>query len=294
MNSPSHQPKGVPRVALLTVSYGSEDVLGEFLKSVPEASSQPLEVVIADNKPESNGPVEELAAKSDAAWVPLPRNLGYGGAINATAANLPPSVDWILVSNPDVSLRPGVIDLLVAAGDEDASIGTVGPAILTAEGEVYPSARAVPSLRTGVGHALFTNLWAENPWSRRYRNEHEQVLERRNVGWLSGACVLVRKTVFDQLNGFDSGYFMYFEDVDLGYRVGKAGYRNLYEPAAVVVHTGAHSTTTDSARMIRAHHDSAIRFLDRKYAGPWMWPVRVALRTGLGIRSWIVRRNLDN
>ena len=293
MNSASRQPTGVPRVALLTVSYGSENVLGEFLKSVPEASSQPLAVVIADNKPEPSGLVKSMADQSGATWVPLPQNLGYGGAINATAADLPSTVDWILVSNPDVSLRPGVIDQLVAAGDADDTIGTVGPAILTAEGDVYPSARAVPSLRTGVGHALLTNLWVGNPWSRAYRNEHEQVTARRDVGWLSGACVLVRKTVFDQLNGFDSGYFMYFEDVDLGYRVGKAGYRNLYEPAAVVVHTGAHSTTADSARMIRAHHDSAIRFLDRKYAGPWMLPVRFALRTGLGVRSWIVRRNLD-
>jgi N-acetylglucosaminyl-diphospho-decaprenol L-rhamnosyltransferase len=294
MNSPLPQPTGVPRVALVTVSYGSEDVLDEFLKSVPEGSSQPLTVVIADNKPEPSGPVESLAKQSGATWVPLPQNLGYGGAINATAADLPPTVEWILVSNPDVSLRPGVIDRLVAAGDADKTIGTVGPTILTAEGEVYPSARAVPSLRTGVGHALFANLWGRNPWSRAYRNEHDQATEKRDVGWLSGACVLVRRSVFDQLNGFDSGYFMYFEDVDLGYRVGKAGYRNRYEPNAVVVHTGAHSTNTDSERMIRAHHDSAIRFLDRKYAGPWMWPVRVALRAGLGVRSWIVRRNLDN
>lgn len=294
MAFPSRPSTGAPRVAVLTVSYGSEGVLGEFLASVPEASNAPLAVIIADNKPEQNGPVKALAEQNDATWVPLPQNLGYGGAINATAADLPASVDWILVSNPDVALRPGVVDLLVAAGDADAHIGTVGPAILTAEGDVYPSARAVPSLRTGVGHALFANLWVSNPWSRAYRNEHEQALERRDVGWLSGACVLVRRTLFEQLQGFDSGYFMYFEDVDLGYRVGKAGYRNLYEPSAVVMHTGAHSTTSDSARMIQAHHDSAIRFLDRKYAGPWLWPVRFTLRLGLGIRSRIVRRNLDN
>src|SRR5690606_8716929 len=133
-----------------------------------------------------SGPVESMANQSGATWVPLRQNLGYGGAINATAANLPPTVEWILVSNPDVSLRPGVIDQLVAAGDADATVGTVGPAILTAEGDIYPSAREVPSLRTGVGHALFANLWVGNPWTRAYRNEHEQVAERRDVGWLSG------------------------------------------------------------------------------------------------------------
>ena len=102
--------------------------------------------------------------------------------------------------------------------------------------------------------------------------------------------MLVRRTLFEQLQGFDSGYFMYFEDVDLGYRLGKAGYRNVYEPGAHAVHAGAHSTGGESARMIRAHHDSARRFIDRKYAGWWLWPVRVVVRTGLAVRSALIAR----
>ncbi len=77
---------------------------------------------------------------------------------------------------------------------------------------------------------------------------------------------------FDELGGFDDGYFMYFEDVDLGYRLSKAGYRNVYEPSEVVNHSGAHSTSVESERMIEAHHESARRFLQRKYPGPLLWP----------------------
>jgi len=164
--------------------------------------------------------------------------------------------------------------------------------VLTAEGEVYPSARSVPSLRNGVGHALLANLWVDNPWSRAYRNDAEEPVERRDAGWLSGSCVLVRRTAFTELGGFDTGFFMYFEDVDLGYRLGSSGYRNVYEPAARVVHTGAHSTTSDSARMISAHHESARRFLNKKYAGWWLWPVRVVLTVGLRFRSALVRSSL--
>jgi N-acetylglucosaminyl-diphospho-decaprenol L-rhamnosyltransferase len=84
---------------------------------------------------------------------------------------------------------------------------------------------------------------------------------------------------------------MYFEDVDLGMRIGQAGFRNVYEPAASVVHAGGHSTQGASELMIRAHHDSASRFLSRKYPGPLLWPVRVALSLGLRLRSaWILRR----
>jgi N-acetylglucosaminyl-diphospho-decaprenol L-rhamnosyltransferase len=280
------------RTAIVTVSYGSFDVLSGFLESVGAASSRPTTVVVADNVPDGDARVAELSERSGATYLPLGRNLGYGGAINAAVATLPDSVEWILVSNPDVSLGAGSLDTLVATGDSDARIGSVGPVVLTAEGTVYPSARSVPSLRTGVGHALFVNLWVDNPWTRAYRNDTETTVEPRDAGWLSGSCVLVRRSAFAELGGFDTGFFMYFEDVDLGYRLGKLGYRNVYEPAARVVHTGAHSTTSDSGRMINAHHDSARRFLNKKYAGWWLWPIRVTMTIGLRVRSALVRRSL--
>jgi N-acetylglucosaminyl-diphospho-decaprenol L-rhamnosyltransferase len=291
MASPS-TPAPPSRAAIVTVSYGSFEVLTGFLASVPQASAQPTTVIVADNKPEGDERVAALSREHAVTYLALHENLGYGGAINAAVATLPPSVEWILVSNPDVSLGPGALDVLVATGDSDARIGSVGPVVLTAEGEVYPSARSVPSLRNGVGHALLANLWVDNPWSRAYRNDAGEPVERRDAGWLSGSCVLVRRTAFTELGGFDTGFFMYFEDVDLGYRLGSSGYRNVYEPAARVVHTGAHSTTSDSARMISAHHESARRFLNKKYAGWWLWPVRVTLTVGLRFRSALVRRSL--
>ena len=280
----------MPSVAVITVSYGSEGVLGQFLDSVPDASEHGVVVVVADNKATPGSPVPGMTSSAKAVYLPLESNLGYGGAMNAAAKTLDPGIEWILVSNPDVVLGRSSIDRLVAAGERDPRIGSVGPVIVDADGGVYPSARSVPSLRTGVGHALFVNMWAGNPWTRAYRRDTSNELERRDAGWLSGACVLVRRSAFRELGGFDDGYFMYFEDVDLGYRLGKAGYRNVYEPSAVVTHTGAHSTNTDSARMIQEHHRSARRFLSRKYRGWRLWPVRVVLSTGLAVRSFVIRR----
>lgn len=280
-----------PRAAIVTVSYGSGEVLSGFLPSVEGVSATRPLVVVADNKAHGPEAVEQLTLDNNSSYLGLENNLGYGGAINAAVATLPPSVLWILVSNPDVALTPGSLDVLIATGESDPAIGSVGPAIMT-DGVVYPSARSVPSLRTGIGHALFANLWVGNPWTRKYRNEAELSTERRDAGWLSGACVLVRRSAFEELGGFDEGFFMYFEDVDLGYRLGKSGYRNVYEPAAQVIHTGAHSTTSDSAKMIGVHHDSARRFLAKKYSGWWLWPVRAVLTVGLKVRSALVRRKL--
>jgi N-acetylglucosaminyl-diphospho-decaprenol L-rhamnosyltransferase len=275
-----------PRVGVVTVSFGSQLVLPPFLSSLREATSREASIVIADNRPSPE--IAALAREHGAAYVELPDNPGYGAAMNRAIAELDRSIEWVLISNPDVVLEPESLDRLLEAGREDVAIASVGPAILTATGDVYPSARRVPSLRTGVGHALFYNLWPNNVWSRAYLSELNT--EPRDAGWLSGACLLVRRTAFDEIGGFDDGYFMYFEDVDLGDRLAKAGYRNVYRPQARVTHSGAHSTTESSERMLKAHHASASRFLSRKYSGPLLWPVRVVLRIGLGVRSAVEGR----
>lgn len=292
MSRQSAEFKRVSGIGVVTVSYGSGEVLRDFLGSVPASSGARLSVVVVDNLPTGTDGVRALAEAAGATYLPMATNVGYGAAMNAGVATLPPSVGWILLSNPDVILTDGAVDRLLATAQEDPRIAAVGPEVLTSDGDVYPSARAVPSLRTGVGHALFVNLWVGNPWTRAYRNDTAGPVERRDAGWLSGSCLLVRRSSFEELGGFDPGYFMYFEDVDLGYRFGKHGYRNVYEPTAIVTHSGAHSTSSESGRIasISAHHDSARRFLSQKYAGALLWPVRVTLTIGLRVRSALLRR----
>ena len=277
------------RLGLVVVAYRSDDVLDTLLASVDAATSEPIAVAVVDNLP-SEGRAQAIAAERGAHYLPLPDNPGYGGGMNAGVAALPDSVTWLLVCNPDLELLPGSLDTLVAVGERDDRIGSVGPAVLNTDRTVYPSARSVPSLRTGVGHALFVTVWQQNPWTARYRHDDETGAQR-DAGWLSGSCLLIRRDAFTAVGGFDEGYFMYFEDVDLGYRLGRAGWRNVYAPQAAVIHTGAHSTATESERMIRAHHASARRFLARKYAAGWLFWLRAGLRAALRVREeWMVRR----
>jgi N-acetylglucosaminyl-diphospho-decaprenol L-rhamnosyltransferase len=280
-----------PSVGIVTVAYRSNAVLAGFLDSVPAASREPLPVVVVDNAP-GDDDAGALSSAAGARHVPLPSNPGYGAAVNAGVRELPAEVRWVLISNPDVVLAPGAIDTMLETGETDPAVGAVGPAVLNPDGSTYPSARAVPSLRTGVGHALFANLWQRNPWTLAYRRETDPSDQVRDAGWLSGSCLLVRRSAFDAIGGFDEGYFMYFEDVDLGFRLGKAGFRNVYQPASIVTHVGAHSTGGESARMVIAHHDSARRFLSKKYATWWLWPVRVTLWAGLALRSRAIIRRL--
>lgn len=282
------------RTAVVTVSYDSIAVMAPFLDSVPAATSSAVPVLVADNKPDaaSRPALEELLAQNSAGYLPMVANLGYGHAVNAAVETLGAEIEYVLVSNPDVVLGPDSLDILVSVldADIDQTIAAVGPRIVELDGSTYPSARSVPSLRTGVGHAVFARIWPSNPWTRSYRQQGPEAVVRRDAGWLSGACLLVRRTAFTEVGGFDTDYFMYFEDVDLGYRFGLAGRRNVYEPSAEVLHTGAHSTTTESGRMLDAHHESARRFLRRRYPGPLLAPVRGVLSIGLRVRAALARR----
>jgi N-acetylglucosaminyl-diphospho-decaprenol L-rhamnosyltransferase len=162
----------------------------------------------------------------------------------------------------------------------------VGPAIRTPDGELYPSARDLPQLSTGAGHAALGWVWPGNPWTARYRRERESPRERP-AGWLSGSCFLVDLQAFHSVGGFDPGYFMYFEDVDLAERLGRRGWVHVYAPSAVVVHEGGHATRREPHRMQRVHHTSALRYLSRQYPGRRHAPLRGMLRAGLGVRMLI-------
>ncbi|MFC5930759.1 glycosyltransferase family 2 protein [Cryobacterium melibiosiphilum] len=276
---------------VVTVSYNSSAQLAVFLDSVAGSEADPVSIVIADNRSGDLDRTRSIAAARGARVLELPDNRGYGGAINAAVATLPSPIEYILISNPDVEVGAGAISLLLDELAGDPRIGAIGPRVLNVDGTTYPSARKLPSLRTGIGHALFAHLWPGNPWTRAYRAEHEGADVRRSVGWLSGSCLLVRREAFEQLSGFDEGFFMYFEDVDLGYRLGKAGWSNVYFPRAAVTHTGAVSTSAESEKMIRVHHESALRFLEKKYSAAHLAPIRWALRVALSVRARVFMMN---
>ena len=107
----------------------------------------------------------------------------------------------------------------------------------------------------------------------------------------AGACLLLPVQMWRQLGGFDDAYFMFFEDVDLGARVARAGRTNLQVPAAVVVHEQGASWKARPERMIRAHHASARRYLAGVYAAPWQAPLRWGISAGLRVREEIEVRS---
>jgi N-acetylglucosaminyl-diphospho-decaprenol L-rhamnosyltransferase len=199
--------------------------------------------------------------------------------------------DAFFVCNPDIYFLEDSITPLVQVLASSPSIGAVGPALLNEDVSIYPSARAIPSVATGIGHGLFVSIWPNNPWTRAYKSTAKND-EQRDAGWLSGAAVMVKASIWDELGGFDEGYFLNFEDIDLGFRIGQAGYTNVYVPTTRVVHSGGHSLKKHAEASERAMHESAQRFMRKRYAGVLNSPIRWAVLLGLRIRGALTLRSI--
>jgi N-acetylglucosaminyl-diphospho-decaprenol L-rhamnosyltransferase len=269
---------------VVAVTYSPGTALEGFLESLATATTRPVEVVLADNGSVDGAPEAAAARYPHVTLLRTGGNIGYGAAVNAGLAGR--TSGHALVANPDVRFEPGAIDELLAVAARWPRAATVGPAIRTSDGQLYPSARELPSLSTGIGHALLGWIWPGNPWTARYRRERE-VPRERTAGWLSGSCFLVDLEAFHSVGGFDPGYFMYFEDVDLAARLGERGWLHVYAPSAVVEHEGGHATRREPHRMQRVHHTSALRYMARRHPGILRAPLRAALRAGLGGRMLV-------
>ncbi|CAM3928579.1 glycosyltransferase family 2 protein [Tsukamurella ocularis] len=282
-----------PAIAVVTVTYSPGEHLENFLTSIDGAFSGPApRVLMADNGSVDGSPEAADAAHPEAELLRTGANLGYGGAINYAVARLradderggPSFPDFLLISNPDVVFGPGAIDALVEAAARHPRAGSLGPLIRDPDGTVYPSARNLPSMRLGIGHALLGTVWKANPWTRAYQQSQAEVAERA-AGWLSGSCLLVRPEAFAEIGGFDDRYFMYMEDVDFGDRLARAGWSNVYVPTAEIVHAKGHAAGKVPELMLPAHHESAYRFFADRHPGPAAAPLRAAMKVGLAARS---------
>ncbi|MBP2339114.1 N-acetylglucosaminyl-diphospho-decaprenol L-rhamnosyltransferase [Saccharothrix coeruleofusca] len=276
-------------LAVVTVTYSPGETLDRFLATLTRATTRQVRVVLADNGSTDGAPERAAASADNVVFLPTGGNLGYGAGANRGVAELGPEYGWVVVANPDLEWGEGSLDALLAATKRWPRGGAFGPLIREPSGEVYPSARLQPSLGRGLGHAVFGKVWPGNPWTREYRQEGAEIGER-TAGWLSGSCLLLRREAFDSVNGFDPRYFMYFEDVDLGDRIARAGWLNVYVPDAEVVHIGGVSTAKSSNRMLAAHHSSAYRYLADRHRGPQWAPLLLAVRLGLGLRLRLLTR----
>jgi N-acetylglucosaminyl-diphospho-decaprenol L-rhamnosyltransferase len=278
-------------VSAVLVSFNTRDYLVECVRSLRADGVE--RVVVVDNA-SVDGSVEALRRSDpEAEVIATGANLGFGVAANIGVAAT--DSDAVLILNPDTVVEPGTVKALSVALERDGSLAVVGPRIHSLDGTLYPSVRRFPDLGVAAGHAFLGLVWPDNRYTRSYRMldwDHERACP---VDWVSGTCMLVRRTAFEAVGGFDPAFFMYVEDVDLCWRLWRAGWTVGYEPGGLVTHTIGGSSQLTPYRMILAHHRSLYRFADRTTKGRRRTVLPV-VAAGLALRTVLAwaRHGIDH
>ena len=233
-----------PVVSVIIVSYGTRDLTLAALESVRNRRHEvDLAVVVVDNaSPDDSAD----AVEREHPWATLVRAEENGGF--AAGANLGARAavgEWLLFLNSDARLMDQAITRLLAAARSLTHPGAVAPRVEGPGGTERSVGRYYGPWRDFVRAFHLYRLFPR--WGR-FDDVHVRRLPRKTapVEWVSGACLLVRRDVFEEIGGFDEAYFLYVEDMDLCYRLGRAGRTNLYVPAAVIHHAGTSSPRSDS------------------------------------------------
>ena len=255
-----------PDISVAIVSYNTRDLLRACLRSLAgreAAGEASLEVIVADNG-SSDGSVEMVHAEfPEVQVIETGENLGFGRANNLALQNASGRAYCLL--NSDAELLPGALSLPLAALDADPKIGLAGGQLLWPDGRAQTSYGDDPTLAGVFREQTFLSaLGGATPVAPAVSGEV------RDVDQICGAFMLIRPEAWREMGGFDPHYFMYNEDVDLNFRLRRAGWRVVFLPDARITHHLGASSSTDwrkRARMVSAYNESRFYFFSRCY-GP--------------------------
>lgn len=214
-----------------------------------------VRVIVVDNA-SSDGCLDEIG-DLELTTIRCERNGGFGGGCNVgwRAGESP----YVLFLNPDATIDVAAIGTLVGVLERDETVGIVSPKIVDDTDAIDPSRRRFPRVLSTFAQALFVHrLLPRARWTDEVLRDEHGYARAADVEWVSGACLLVRRSLLEQLDGWDEGFFLYSEDTDLCRRAWAAGFRVRYEPEAVARHAGGDSAPRPALLPLLA--ESRIRY----------------------------------
>ncbi len=226
-----------------------------------------VEVYVVDNA-SADGSVEMLRAEfPQVTLIASADNLGFTRGNNLALGRS--QGRYVLLLNPDTRVIDDALTTLLDYAEAHPDVGVLGPRLLYADGSPAPSRYRFPTLMTALMESTrLEECFPRNCWTRRYHMADTPDDATQAVGWVNGACMLVRRAAFERVGPLDEGFFMYSEEVDWCRRITDAGWQVVYLPTATVMHyEGRSSAQVAPARHIR-FQTSKIRYF-RKHHGRW-------------------------
>lgn len=224
------------KLDVVVVSYNSREHLRGCV--MPLSGLEDIDVIVVDNA-SSDGSLETVA---DLPVEVIARESNGGFSVGCNAGWRSGSAPFVLFLNPDAVIEADAARKLVAVAAGDAAVAAVAPRIVDHDGGLLFSQRRFPRLSSTYAQALFLHrLFPQASWSDEVVRDREAYERAGSPEWASGACLLVKRSALEQVDGFDEGFFLYCEDKDLCRRLRAAGLDIRFEPSAVVRHVGGAS-----------------------------------------------------
>lgn len=228
-------PNDACTLCIIIVSWNVRELLRQCLQSIADHREKlALQVIVVDSA-SRDGSNEMVAGEFP--WVTLlaqVENVGFprGNNIGMDVA----SGDYLLLLNPDTVVVGSALQTMLGYMDSHPDVGVLGPLLRFPDGAIQSSRRRFPSLLTAFFESTWLEPWAPRPILQTYRIEDVPDDQITEVDWISGAAMMVRRKVIEQVGHMDESYFMYSEELDWCRRIKEAGWRVVYFPEAEVIH----------------------------------------------------------
>ncbi|MCY7310779.1 MAG: glycosyltransferase [Chitinophagaceae bacterium] len=285
------------QLSVIIVNFNVKHFLEQCLCSVQKAiAGMEVEIIVVDNNSTDNS-IEYLVPRFPAVrFIINKENTGFAKGCNQGLQQA--KGDYILFLNPDTIVPEDCFRQCISFLQAHPDAGALGIKMLDGSGKfLKESKRAFPSPRTSL-YKLFglAKLFPHSKLFSRYHLGHLDENQNNEVDVLAGAFMMIKKEVLDKIGGFDETFFMYGEDVDLSYRIQKAGFKNYYFAGSSIIHFKGESTRKGSMNYVRMFYNAMSIFVRKHYggsrAGIFNFLIHVAIwfRAGLSALSGFIRK----
>lgn len=276
-------------LAMVVVNFNAGERLLRCLRSaVAAAGDARLETVVVDNASADGSARRAAEEVPGIRLLENPDNRGFARGANQGIRST--TAPFVLLLNPDAEVTVGTLGGLMKLAADRPLAGAIGPMIRNEDGSMYPSGRRVPPLGEALGHVLLGPVFPGNRFTRRYTMAAWDRTTEREVDWVSGGAMLLRRAALEEVGLFDEAFFMYAEDVDLCTRLRAVGWRVLFTPEVEVRHVGGLATRRDP-RMPLIHSRSAYRYFRKHDAKGWRVTLLPLAWAALRLRAAVARRS---
>jgi len=257
-------------LSVIIVNYNGQALLESCLKSLVSSSLiSEMEIVLVDNASNDNS-VEWVKKHFPAVKVVVnKKNLGYSAA-NNVGINVSTG-KYILLLNNDTELLADGLKAVCQKMEDHPDIGILGCKLVNPDQTLQLSCRSFPGLETALfsRYSILTQLFPHNPFSQKYLMNDFSHDQERNVDWVSGAAMLIRRELIDRIGNLDEDYHFYCEDVDYCFRAWKKGWKVIYCPECSFIHYVGKTSGSTLKRRLRAiafHHHSMFTYYKKHYS----------------------------